>query len=239
MSPFSETGPYRLPMSREAASKLAATLDGFLWDPSGPQTLVVGARFIGVVDPKRALTADEVDRVKKGLDTLESVLAAEMGQADIWAVSEKGLYSIRKLVDSARDALSTTAQSVIWNTALTDYSEAGKCLAFERFTASGFHSLRSLESVIKQYVLTATGKLPPHNRQNWGEYIDQLDKSKAPAAILGTLRSIKDNHRNPLMHPEDILDEREAISLFQISGMSIGELVNDMFTRGLRPASHP
>lgn len=40
MSPFSETGPYRLPMSREAAGKLAATLDSFLWDPSGPQSLV-------------------------------------------------------------------------------------------------------------------------------------------------------------------------------------------------------
>jgi hypothetical protein len=128
---------------------------------------------------------------------------------------------------------------VIWNTALVDYSEAGKCLAFERFTSSGFHSLRSLESVIKQYVLTATGKLPPLNRQNWEEYIDVLGKSNAPAEILGTLRSIKDNHRNPLMHPEDILDERGAISIFQLAGISIGELVDDMFARELNPAPHP
>jgi hypothetical protein len=236
---FSEVGPYRLPMSREAADNLAATLDSFMWDPSGPKTLVVGARFIGVADPHRVLATSEVDQVKRSLDSLESILAAEMGESDIWSVTEKGLYSTRKLIGSARDALSLTAQSAIWNSALDDYSEAGKCLAFERFTACGFHSLRSLESVIKQYVLTATGTLPPSNRQNWGEYIDQLGKSGATPSTVGTLRNIKDNHRNPLMHPEDVLDERGAISVFQLSGISIGELVDEIFTRGLTPALHP
>ncbi len=41
------------------------------------------------------------------------------------------------------------------------------------------------------------------------------------------------------MHPEDTLDDRGAIALFQLGGMLIGELIDEIIARGLTPAPHP
>ena len=234
-----DAGTFPLAATKRAALNICKALDAIMWDKSGPQTMEVGSIVAWAKDPERMVGQAEADGIHSAVQRFEAVFDIDSGDAEIWAVKQIALYASRKLIDAPEEALSEDARKLVWENALSDFREAGSCLAFGRFTASGYHSLRCLESVIKQYVLTSTGKLPAHNRQNWGEYIDQLNNSGASPATVGTLRNVKDNHRNPLMHPEDVLDEREAISLFQLCGISIGELVDEMLTRGLTPAKHP
>ena len=56
----------------------------------------------------------------------------------------------------------------------------------------------------------------PLNRQNWGEYIRLLKDNGAAKEVTDHLQNIKENYRNPLMHPEDILELHEAASLFAV-----------------------
>jgi hypothetical protein len=50
---------------------------------------------------------------------------------------------------------------------------------------------------------------------------------------VDTLHAIKDNHRNPLMHPEDVLTMHEAVSLFSICQSMIESLISDLEAREL------
>jgi hypothetical protein len=45
--------------------------------------------------------------------------------------------------------------------------------------------------------------MPPLNRQNWGQYLTLLKDNGAGREVTDHLHNIKDNYRNPLMHPED------------------------------------
>lgn len=51
-------------------------------------------------------------------------------------------------------------------------------------------------------------------------YVDHLKKEGAPPKITTALDQIRDIHRNPIMHPEAMLNLNEAISLFgMVSGV--------------------
>jgi hypothetical protein len=78
--------------------------------------------------------------------------------------------------------------------------------------------------------------MPAFNRQNWGEYITLLKAHGANVAVSDTLESIRKNHRNPLMHPEDTLDIHGAISLFSICQSMTEFLMEDLLSRKLLPA---
>ena len=75
--------------------------------------------------------------------------------------------------------------------------------------------------------------MPPLNRQNWGEYLRLLKDNNASREVTDQLHNIKDNYRNPLMHPEDTLELSDAVSLFAVA-QSINEvLIGDMLKRNL------
>jgi hypothetical protein len=60
-----------------------------------------------------------------------------------------------------------------------------------------------------------------------------LKTSGASKQITDLLQIVKDNYRNPLMHPEDTLDVDEAISLFGLGQSVIEALYRDMLNRAL------
>jgi hypothetical protein len=104
---------------------------------------------------------------------------------------------------------------------------------YERSTAAGFHILRSVELTIRQYLTAIPGFVMPPNRQNWGEYLDLLKKNQAAKEVYDHLYNIKDNYRNPLMHPEDTLEIDEAVSLFAVAQSMNEMLISDMLKKGL------
>jgi hypothetical protein len=86
--------------------------------------------------------------------------------------------------------------------------------------------------VLKGYVLAATGRLPPLNNRNWGQYITDMATAGASSNLIDLLRILK-TKRNPLMHPKDTLELEEAIGIFCICQNVIETLVSDVRIKGL------
>jgi hypothetical protein len=186
----------------------------------------------GRIGPQN-FSAQEAENLKKALAHLESSLYNDLKKLPLFCVTTKGNYSTDKLLGGASLGLGATHRQSLSPECTNEIDEAGRCLALGRATASGFHVLRSVELVIRDYVKRASGTLPPLNRQNWGEYISLLGKHGAAKEVTDLVQNIKDNYRNPLMHPEDTLEEDDAISLFGVCQSTIESLVRDMKKRAL------
>jgi len=115
-----------------------------------------------------------------------------------------------------------------------DIQQAGKCLAFEMCTATGFHALRALESVMCEYLRLRD--ITPTKR-DMGEYVRLLVGDGADQGVIAIIDQLRKLYRNPLMHPEDNLETTdEAIGVFQLSTTAIGGLIRDMEKRKLFPS---
>src|SRR5258707_981787 len=104
-------------------------------------------------------------------------------------------------------------------------------LSFERYTAAGFHMLRGVESEIRDYVFLVSHAQP--KKRDWGYYVEFLTDNGADKKLMANLDSIRNLDRNPLMHPEDILDQQEAIAIFSSCLIAIERLISDMDKKGL------
>ena len=134
--------------------------------------------------------------------------------------TQKGIYLTSDLIDKAELSLSPDVLLKIDERTKGEIRESGKCLAFDNFTASGFHIIRATESVLHKYYLAMCNPTPvPDRLESWGAYISELHKLKWPEVdeIVTLLQQIKDHHRNLIMHPEIVLNFNEAYTLFQTS----------------------
>jgi hypothetical protein len=129
-------------------------------------------------------------------------------------------------VEQIENCFSPESWSVIEASAKKEFEESGKCLAVERYTAAGFHSLRGVECVIRQYIVELAGNLP--KKRDWGHYIEVLRQHGADASLVAVLDNVRSLERNPLMHPEDWLNIDDAIAIFMISQSAVARLVSDI-----------
>lgn len=99
-----------------------------------------------------------------------------------------------------------------------DFSEAGKCIAFERPTAAAFHILRGTEANLRHYYRSMV-------RQNrvksemWGAIVADLkvrNQTKKYAVLNNHLDNIRASFRNPTQHPEAIYDIHECQDLLSV-----------------------
>ncbi len=173
------------------------------------------------VDQEKTVPFYELWNIKSSATKFETILAAELQGANTYSVSQKGIYSTADLIERAENALGEATTSVIEKGALVDFGAAGRCLAFELPTASGFHTMRATESVLRQYhrlllVVPASKKSP-----EMATCIDQLIKAGEDKKVMESLHHIRELHRNPLMHPEDFLVMDQALQLFDIAKSAI------------------
>lgn len=149
-----------------------------------------------------------------GVFNVRTIIMAEVPMVDTYLVSRKGLFSGPALIEDGAGMLPPVDRVNMPRRADADLKEAGKCLAFGLWTASGFHGLRAVESMTKAYM----GKLGVEEKtRNWGAYVAALKKkADVDEGVVAVLDQIRLLHRNPLLHPEDFLDEGEAITLFGI-----------------------
>jgi hypothetical protein len=76
-----------------------------------------------------------------------------------------------------------------------DIQQAGRCLAFNIPTAAGFHILKAVESMIREYHLRLTGKHIAAKSRNRGAYIRDLNNHGADIKVTAYLSHIKDGAR--------------------------------------------
>ncbi|HTC49998.1 MAG TPA: hypothetical protein VK722_21930 [Candidatus Aquilonibacter sp.] len=182
------------------------------------------------------VSEDDAKAIVEQVSEFETLLSDELSKLPFFCLEDAkiGNFSINKLLKGASDGYPNKVRIRLTQACKSEIDEAGKCLVYERSTAAGFHILRSVELTIRQYLMSISGfVMPPLNRQNWGEYLDLLKKNGAARVVTDHLHNIKDNYRNPLMHPEDSLELDEAVSLFAVAQSMSEMLVTDMLSRGL------
>ena len=96
--------------------------------------------------------------------------------------------------------------------ALEDIRQAGRCLAFNLGTAAAFHIVRCTETFIWKYYELVVGHLPAVKVRNWGTYVRNLTScGKADAKVIGWITQIKDQYRNPVLHPDEVIGPDDAL----------------------------
>jgi hypothetical protein len=146
--------------------------------------------------------------------TFETVLLAEMATSHLYLVEPKGGYDLRQLTESGWVIFPPVLIEKVPE-AIQDAKEAARCLAFALPTAAAFHLHRLHELVLRRYYDTVTSGAPRPANRNIGAYIDAMKNAhfKDPK-VYSALANLKDFHRNPVLHPDDRLEDvQEAIAL--------------------------
>ena len=175
-------------------------------------------------------------RLRQEVQEFETVLDDELKKLPIFCCDDDaiGNLSVPKLLRGASRGYPAKTRKHLTRLCCGEIDEAAKCLVYERSTAAGFHILRSVELTIIQYLTAIPGfVMPPLNRQNWGQYLQLLKDNGAIKEVTDHLYNIKDNYRNPLMHPEDTLEMPDAVSLFSVAQSMNEMLIRDMEKKGL------
>ncbi|WP_395443549.1 hypothetical protein [Caulobacter sp. UC70_42] len=160
--------------------------------------------------------------VTVAVTAFETVFSEEMREADTYRVPTRGIYSTSKLIDAADETFPEDLRPIIPEKTRLDWCAAGRCLAFNLLSASGFHVARAVEGTVESYYQLATGKQKTLN--SWNDYIKALEplvtapspdgKLQPSAKVIGELKQMKDDYRNPIVHPRVVLSEPDARMLF-------------------------
>ena len=173
-------------------------------------------------------------QLEQKLQEFEHLFRAELRNGNLFLTTPKAGYDIKTLIlDGGK--LFPSKLDKICSVAIPDIEAGARCLAFELYTASGFHFHRANESVVLRYMKfkKATSEV-----RNLGEYIKALRKAGAPEKITSCLANLAKLHRNPLMHPEDSINNlHEAIALLNSVHTAITEMMKEINKKSLEDSS--
>ena len=161
---------------------------------------------------------DDAIHIENALTAFETVLNAELASKAIYLVLPKGGYDTTVLIGLGRLLFPPEIPDKVPES-IKDLDSGTKCIAFRLFTAAGFHLHRANEAVLHRYWDSVTDNAQRPKNQNLGICLKELenratDNSRIDKRLLASLRDLKDLHRNPLIHPEQSIDDlHEAIAL--------------------------
>lgn len=164
---------------------------------------------------------------RSALTEFETIFREEMREAAIYRVPPRGIFDTGKLVDAADQAFPADIAMVIPAKTKEDWRAAGRCLAFNLLSASGFHVARAVEGTIESYYQAAYGLSPGDKKatlNSWGDYLKALEAARTAAPpkaalvpsekVISEIQQMKDDYRNPIAHPRIVLSEADARMLF-------------------------
>lgn len=160
------------------------------------------------------------DLLRGSIERFETIFSEEMREAATYFVPRRGIYSTPALVDSAHETFPIEILPFIPTKALEEWRSAGRCLAFNLLSASGFHVARAVESAMESYYQIFCGK-PGQTLKSWNDYHGALTKAreanvdpKPSEKTLSEIDQMRSDYRNPIMHPRVVLSESDARMLF-------------------------
>lgn len=180
-----------------------------------------GKRIFKWPDDNAAAVKDwELRFLKSGLTEFETVFAEEMRDAAMYFVRRHGIYYTPALVDSADDIFPKELLAHIPERAKRDWKAAGRCLAFDLPSASGFHVARAVEGCLEAYYQYFSGKFAVAF-MGWKAYTDALQKiadenphRRPSRKTLAAIDQMRDDHRNPIFNARSELTEDDARMMF-------------------------
>lgn len=211
--------PIPLTVSKQCAQQLQGAIQGVcdrFFYPAKPD----GSREFSFPENDVVIQSWEWSSITSALEHFEAVFAEEMREAATYYVPRRGIFYTPALVDTADETFPMEIAGFIPEKSKADWRAAGRCLAFNLLTASGFHVARSVEGTLESYYQQFAAK-PGETLNSWHDYIKALEKiiegdcRPAPTAkTLAELKQMKDDYRNPIAHPRVSLSESDAKMLF-------------------------
>ncbi|HTF14207.1 MAG TPA: hypothetical protein VK643_06025 [Burkholderiales bacterium] len=188
--------------------------------PSGTELLVTVKRLAREYMKPEANFAEQISwidhhNITSQAKTFETVLSAELQFSQLYLVQPKGGFDLMQLTENGTAIFPPDLVAKVPET-IADAKEAARCIAFELPTAAAFHLHRLQELVLRRYYDVVTGGKPRPEKRNIGAYIDALKgHGFKDQKVFGALSGLKNFHRNPVLHPDDRLENvQEAIALW-------------------------
>ena len=146
-------------------------------------------------------------------DQFKTVFMAEVSIFPAYLVTQKAAHDTLLLIE---DGVKLFPQNLLAKAPETkfDADEVGKALAFELSTACGFHAFRVVEAVLRRYWdEVSSGKKRPEP-ETLGTMAGQLEICGfGDLKVVEALKQMTKLHRNPISHPDVILNVDEAIAI--------------------------
>ncbi|MFN8259427.1 MAG: hypothetical protein U0X41_00675 [Chitinophagales bacterium] len=176
-----------------------------------------------------------VEKLKK----IDNTLDAELNIKIAYILDEKR-YSNEILLEKIHKLFSSNTFLKLPPIAKFDFKESGKCLAFDRYTACAFHSLRGTEDVLKTYYELILGKTASEGA-TWGTFEKEImaavtTNTLTPSPkeeLLINIGSLRKFYRNKTQHPQNTYSSDEAQDLFSLCIKTVNELIADLTLRNL------
>jgi hypothetical protein len=233
-----EDNEKRLPGSIDAARTLLAALRGLQ----------------RTYQQQSAFPEGDISSVHRALRRFQDLFAHELKYTFAYIIEDVRGYSAKLLLTAPLSFFSSSDAATLEALpfAHKNLAEAAKCIAFNRWTATGFHALRAVEEVTRCYYAFVTGRscryVPqPTGRERYrplaqmaGELSDEqvtLAKQRVNtghlALISSLLARLSADYRDPLTHPEIVeLNEDEAANLFIHAIVIISDIFREIRVGG-------
>ena len=124
----------------------------------------------------------------------------------------EGNLNPKKLVSGAESFFSERIWQNLQQIEKKDIEDCVKCLLIERWTPAGIMAMRVIESAVRTYYKTLTGKV----KTNWYSILEDIKKNHPDVDknLIEELDYIRKHIRNPLAHPELRINQTEAEEAF-------------------------
>ena len=190
---------------------------------------VDGGTIQSHIDKLAALSADEKITAENSKELVElskkidPTLDAELQLREAYILTEKQ-FPLPTLLDHIDRLFWKDVFAFLPLPIQDDFREAGKCIAFERPTAAAFHILRATEGALRIYY-RALVKRGFDNEATWGKMVTELrTRKRASRILLDSLDNIRNNFRNPTMHPEYSYGIDEVQGLLPLCADSVNRI---------------
>ena len=172
------------------------------------------------------LNTKDKDELFNIMERLLFVVRAETKLHYTFSIAEKRI-DINKLLFKVGSLFAKDVYDSLPSLIQGDFEEGGKCIAFELPTSAAFNILRGVEGLLRTLLKKLEPKTDVSNLP-WGPVITSLRALKDDnlSTLLDNCDRIRDNYRNPTIHPEKIYNIEEAQDLFN---MCVG-VVDDIIT---------
>lgn len=187
----------------------------------------------GTVIQNRPVSGGEAQDIELAIQALMVSFHEECARSYIVALEKQRAFDLHTLVESVETMFDPQIGSRFSPFSKVEIRESGRCLALERYTACGFHMLRAIEAEVRDCAMVLDRAKPP--RRDLGDYIQTLKKYGADSRLVSVLDNIRSAERNPLMHPEDVLSQDDAVGLFCIGQAALSRLIGEMEKQNLFP----
>lgn len=139
-------------------------------------------RELAQLDPELGLSQDQAQSLASEVRSVRNTLEAELRGLEAYVVTPKRM-DVDRLLEDISSLLSPHVFNKLPPIAQFDLSESGKCIAFERPTASAFHLLRATEAVLREFycAIVLRGRVG----LMWGGHGSGFAQEKKSKAIRG------------------------------------------------------